>query len=242
MVHAPRNKTLAGGISRYSRSAMYAKKALYKKKKVTVAKKDAAPAAVTKTVEVKGAKNGKTRTVQVKKLPKYYPADDVPQPKKSRKSPKPTKLRSNITPGTVLILLAGRFRGKRVVFLKQLPSGLLLVTGPYKINGVPLRRVNQAYVISTSTKVDLSKVAVSDKLDDSVFKKPESTKEKKPTEEGLFGKKKAEKSPINPVRAAEQKALDKSLLAEIKKVPQLKAYLNASFSLSKGELPHLLKF
>jgi len=68
--------------------------------------------------------------------PRFYPADDVKKPLKRRATQKPTKLRSSITPGTVLILLAGRFKGKRVIFLSQLPSGLLLVTGPFKVNGV----------------------------------------------------------------------------------------------------------
>jgi len=52
-------------------------------------------------------------------MPKWYPAEDVKTHfKRRQKKVKPTRLRKNITPGTVLILLSGRFRGRRVVFLK----------------------------------------------------------------------------------------------------------------------------
>lgn len=42
------------------------------------------------------------------------------------------------------------------MLLKKLDQGVLLVTGPFKANGVPLRRVNARYVIVTDTKVSLA--------------------------------------------------------------------------------------
>ena len=181
---ATTTKSLKPGVSRFSRSETYSRRKLYSKKKNTTAPAKKA-VATTKTVTVGGAKNGKSRIVSTVKDPKYYPADDVPVKKVTRKVHYPPQLKSNITPGSVLILLSGRFAGKRVVFLKQLESGLLLVTGPHKVNGVPLRRVNQAYVISTSIKVDISKVNVS-KYDDAYFAFEKKSIKSKATEEALF--------------------------------------------------------
>jgi large subunit ribosomal protein L6e len=88
------------------------------------------PASTEKTVG--GKANGGKRQVPTSKASKYYPSEDVPRPKASRKTNTKTALRQSITPGTVLILLSGKYSGKRVVFLKQLDSGLLLVSGPFK--------------------------------------------------------------------------------------------------------------
>lgn len=61
---------------------------------------------------------------------KFYPTEDVKKPAKRAFKPTVAKLRASITPGTVVILLAGRFKGRRAVVLGQFKkSGLLLVTG-----------------------------------------------------------------------------------------------------------------
>ncbi|KAG4123510.1 hypothetical protein ERO13_D11G331200v2 [Gossypium hirsutum] len=222
-----RNPDLIRGVGKYSRSKMYHKRGLWAIK------------AKNGGVFPCHEPNPKPATA-VEKPPKFYPADDVKKPLLNKRKPKPTKLRASITPGTVLILLAGRFMGKRVVFLKQLTSGLLLVTGPFKINGVPLRRVNQSYVIATSTKIDISGVNL-DKFDDKYFAKEVENKKKK-TEGEFFEAEKEDKKKLPEDKKEDQKAVDTFLIKSIEGVPELKAYLAARFSLKSGMKPHELVF
>merc|ERR1739847_203382 len=169
-----RNTTLSGGISKLSRSAVYRKRALYKRKEAA-APAPKVEAETTKVKPIGGDKNGQERVVPVQKEPRFYPTEDVKKPLRHRKTSRPSKLRKSLTPGTVVILLAGRHKGKRVVFVKDLQdSGLILVTGPYKVNGVPLRRVPQSYMIATQTKIDIS--AVNADIDAGMFKRQKKAK------------------------------------------------------------------
>jgi large subunit ribosomal protein L6e len=54
----------------------------------------------------------------------------------------------------------------------------------------------------------------------------------------LTGNSQLQKKEINSSRAADQKAVDKALLASIKKVDLLASYLASTFSLRKGDKPH----
>ena len=181
----------------------------------------------------------------------------------ARKAIHPTKPRPSLQPGTILILLAGRFRGKRVILLKHLPQGALLITGPFKINGVPLRRVNARYVIATKSKVDLNGIdskTLEKVAEDGYFTRDKAT-QKKNTEEAFFkqGEKPEvfrftrdnkggaltdheQKKKVASGRATDQKNVDKALLSNIKKEKMLASYLATNFSLRTGDKPHEMVF
>merc|ERR1711913_80541 len=143
-------------------------------------------------------------------------------------------VRESLSAGTVAIVLAGVHKGKRVVVLKQLETGLLLVTGPFKLNGTPLRRVNQRFLVATTTKIDVSGVKVPDNINDKYFARVKAEK----------GAKKEEYKPSEQ-RKKDQVDIDTQVLNAIKKDKEgsaLKKYLGASFALSKGQFPHQMIF
>lgn len=189
---------------------------------------------------VAGPKKAAKAAAPTGKSARYYPADDVPRPKHSRaKKHNPPRVRASLAPGTVCILLSGRFRGKRVVCLKNLESGLLLVTGPFKINGVPLRRVNQVYVIGTSTKIDVSGVDVSG-IDDAYFARV--TPDSEEGEEQFFANDEAKPAVVSDQRKADQKKVDAAVLKSVNAIPLMKNYLGSKFSLGKHDRPHKMIF
>ncbi|XP_042880652.1 60S ribosomal protein L6-like isoform X2 [Penaeus japonicus] len=191
-----------------------------------------------------GANNGNARRVLQNKRPAYYAAQLNKKYIRKRK-PKTSfkRLRPSITPGTVCIIVSGVHKGKKVVFLKRLVSGLCLVTGPFKINACPLRRINQIYLIATATKLDISKVEIPKHINDRYFRRGKAVRSKK--EEGdIFGQK-TEKYVASEQRKKDQEELDAKLISAIKERDDKKmffGYLGSYFGLRNRMYPHIMKF
>ena len=169
----------------------------------------------------------------------WYPVSDLkPHYKRKCKIPKTSHIASPLTPGQVVIILSGRFRGRRVVFLKKLESNLLLVTGPYKYNGVPLKRVNAAYVLPTNTKLNLS-AEVAKNVKDDLFKKVKIDRKK---EEDFFEDNEKKKARITEDKKKLQTEVDTEVKKAVDAVPMMKEYLRNRFALKNGDKPHLMKF
>jgi len=254
-----RNVQLPCGIYRFSRGRVYHKTAhhrhIKKNDKHTIirsgpkARKPKKPLYVEKPIG--GEKNGGKRMVRTRKLPKGYAVERKPKARRTTvKVPfykHKRNLRSTITPGTILIVVAGHHRGKRVVFLKQLKSGLLLVNGPFHINRCPLRRIHQNYVIATKTKLNISKVKLPKQLGDKYFRRAHENRKKVAAAKGVDAvlKKKKADYKVSKQRKKDQKVVDKMLLKVIRAHRDrhlLVRYLGSQFALTNNVFPHKLQF
>ena len=169
----------------------------------------------------------------------WYPVADLKTYfKRKCKIPKKSHISAELVPGQVVILLSGRFRGRRVVYLKKLESGLLLVTGPYKYNGVPLKRVNAAYVLPTNTKLKVDE-KLAEGIKEELFKRVNiEIKEEK----DFFVEEKAKKERVTEERKKAQNDVDTQVKKAVDEVPMMKEYLRNRFALKNGDKPHLMKF
>ncbi|VDL97913.1 unnamed protein product [Schistocephalus solidus] len=118
-----------------------------------------------------------------------------------------------------------------------------LKPGPFKFNGVPLRRVNQRYVIATKTRINISGVAIPTALTDTFFRRVDLNPKSKNVDK-LFAEE-PKKYSVSDERKKLQKDVDLSLLKAIKKhksSKMLAAYLKSMFSLSRKDYPHKMVF
>lgn len=239
------NYDLGGGIMRYSRNQQYNRKALWRQKatlkpKVAVAKKP-----ITIVKKIGGAKNGGERVVSLqKKTDVVFTKERVTgRPTKSTFSAHKRNTRKSIIPGRVVILLAGKHKGKRVVVLKVLQSGLLLINGPFSLNSCPLRRVSQRYVIATQTRVKLDESAIPEHINDLYFRR-QLLKNQNRGEGDIFAAKKP-KYVATEQRQQDQATVDKAVrkaISQHKDKRQLFSYLRSYFALSSSQYPHRLSF
>jgi large subunit ribosomal protein L6e len=245
-----KSRDLGDGISRWSRFKLRQKNSYRLKKvkaaaKATKTKKTPSKVQITVTKQIGGAKNGGTRVVRVQKNRASYAtkAKVTSRPSNNYFAKHTRYTRRTLVPGKVLILLAGRHKGKRVVLLKVLKSGLLLVNGPFYLNSCPLRRISQRYVICTKTRVNLKGVTIPEHINDSYFKRADKKKARK-TEGDIFAKQEEKYQPSEQ-RKKDQIEVDKLVRGAIKKTFQgllVSKYLKSNFALRSHQYPHRLRF
>jgi len=241
-----RNYELAPGVPRFSAARMFAKRGIFAKKSLVVKKKPDAKKSKTEMKKIGGDKNGGERAVVVRKTARYLAESRVKASTLAKnKTKKAMALRRTISPGTVLIILTGRHKGKRVVFLKQLEkSGLLLVTGPMKLNSTPMRRIGQAFVIATKLKLDLAGLQLPQTVNDAYFRRKNEKRGPRKGDADIFAAKSGGYA-VSDERKKDQKTVDGAVMAAIKKHKESKSllgYLGSRFALGKNQHPHKMVF
>lgn len=124
-------KLLANGVSSQSRSERYHSSGLWALKAKNGGKWPAAKAATVQaprstTVTKETKKSGKRTVVRPRAARRF---SEVPEARQTKSAPRVPTLRPSIVPGRVAIVVAGKYQGHRVIVLKALPSGLVVIAG-----------------------------------------------------------------------------------------------------------------
>lgn len=107
------------------------------------------------------------------------------------------------------------------------------------------------FTIVTSTKIDLGKIEIPEKINDQYFNRPAEKRTRglkgaknQENEANIFAKKRVEYQ-LTAERKQDQITVDKQVLEALKKHPEkefLVPYLASHFYLKNKQYPHLMKF
>jgi large subunit ribosomal protein L6e len=233
------------------------------KKDVTkpAAKAAATPAVAGDKKKKSGVEKKKLTTLQKKcRLMKQKYTLGAPKRTSKRGYPQ-VKLRYRLRPkGTIVIVLGNctkLHRGRRMIFLKQLETGDLLLASPNTLTLMPTLQVVQAsYVIATTTRIPLTPACVeaAEKVTFNMFKKANSKKttDKKKRDGSIFAddQTQAKSATVETIDPELEKTIDSELMKSIANFNKgdtldaaiMKKYLRTRFTIKNGEYPHQMKF
>jgi len=240
----PLSASLAAGKLRYSKAEIY-KVAAFRKLMRNHGKIPGPARKIVTYVEKEIEKDGKKMMVKTTKLlAKKMPMGDIPMPRKGKLHSH--KLRKSITPGTIGIILKGPQKTRRVVFIKQVESGLMIVANP--VAGLEPTTVDSRYFLSTKVKLDISGVKVPEEMVHSHFhNKAERRKAylKARRAGTVLGELELKPKGFTDEQKAINKKLDDQLIPVIQKHADgavLENYMKAKFTLTHRDFPHRMVF
>jgi len=236
--------SLKPGTLKYSKKELYKIEAFQKYLKKGIIPGEAR---AVRLVERKDKKTGKT--ILMKMNPKKYPVPHINMKKELKL--KQMRLRKSIQPGVIGIVLKGDQRAKRVVCLKQIDSGLLLVCNP--VGDVAPTTVYHQLFLATKMKIDVSGVKIPEEMTHEYFhnKRQERRDYRKALKKAsVLGedRPKMRKSPedkMTPERLAINKKLEDQLTPLITGHPEGETfvqYMKSLFSLGANDYPHRMKW
>ncbi|KAF7703781.1 60S ribosomal protein L6 [Cucumispora dikerogammari] len=143
----------------------------------------------------------------------YFPDEKIPQYIKKLQS-KQVQIqrvpRTDLEYGNIVVILEGEFVSKRAIFLGSNKFEAVVI-GPRCLNGVPLMKIDEKYLLKTSTVLKLNKMEI---------------------KETTFISEKDFSERINFQEPSELEVkLEEEILNEIKKIEFMKAYLSTDFDL-----------
>ena len=159
----------------------------------------------------------KSKRIEQINSPQKKALTNVDRVIKQKKTPRKKKYKERklFQKGSILILLGKKYNGKKCVFLKYSREGALIVSGPYSVNGIPLRRINRKNAIQTEINIDLTGLNIeflNDKYFDYLKKSDELSS-------------RMQKEKLITLHRIRQKIIDKFLEKEVKKNFFLEFYL-----------------